>query len=82
MAAPFEPRLAGMSRDPMEREGSGPKAGFSLTHHPTNSTIGKLPPPTRDPYSQTSDDDAASDVGLVDPTSHKIGRRSQGNRGS
>ena len=81
-ATPFEPRLAGTSSDPLEREGSGPKAGFSLTRHPTNSTVGKLPPPTRGPYPQNSDDDAASDVGLVDPTSCKKGRRSQGNRGS
>ena len=88
-AVPFEPqvplpmtRLAGTSSDHLEREGSGPKASFSLTRHPTNSTIGKLPPPTRGPYPQTSDDDATSDVGLVDPTSHKKGRRSRGNRGS
>ena len=81
-AAPFEPRLAGTSSDPLEREGSGPKAGFSLTHHPTNSTIGKLPPPAQGPYPQTSDDDADSDVGLVDPISHRKGRRSRGNRGS
>ena len=88
-AAPFEPhiilpmpRLAGTSSDPLEREGSGPKAGFSLTHHPTNSSVGKVPPPTRGPYPQTSDDDATSDVGLVDPSSLKKGRRSQGDRGS
>ena len=88
-AAPFEPqvtlpmpRLAGTSSDPLEREGSGLKAGFSLTHHPTNSPIGKVPPPARGPYPQTSDDDATSDVGLVDPSSHKKGRRSWGNRGS
>ena len=81
MATPFEPRLAGTSSDPLEREGSGPKAGSSLTRHPTNSTVGRLPPPARGPYPQTSYDEAASDVGLVDPTSRKKGRRSWGNRG-
>ena len=88
-AAPFEPQvtlpmpgLAGTSSGPLERQGSGPKAGFSLTHQPTNSPAGKLPPPTRGPYPQTSDDDATSDVGLVDPSSQKKGRRSRGNRGS
>ena len=82
MADPFEPRLAGTSGDPLEREGSGPKASFSLTCHPTSSTVDKLPPPPQCPYPQTSDNDVASDVGLVDPMSHKKGRRSQGNRGS
>ena len=81
-AIPFEPRLAGASSNPLEREGSGPKASFSLTRHPTNSPIGKLPPPARGSYPQTSEDDAASDVGLVDPTSQKKGRRSWGSRGS
>ena len=83
MAAPFEPQvtlpmpgLAGTSSGPLEREGGGPKAGFSLTHHSTNFFIGKVPPPAWSPYPQTSDDDVASDVGLVDPSSHKKGRRS------
>ena len=82
-AAPFEPQvtlpmpgLAGTSSCPLGGEGSGPKASFSLTHHPTNSPIGKVPPPTWGQYPQTSDDDVASDVGLVDPSSHKKGRRS------
>ena len=82
-AAPFEPQvvqpmpgLAGTSSGPLERQGSGPKASFSLTRHPTNSPVGKLPPPARGLYPQTSDDDATSDVGLVDPSSHKKGRRS------
>ena len=86
-AAPFEPqvtlpmpRLAEMARDPLEREGSGPKASFSLTCHPTNPSVGKVPPPARGPYPQTSDDVATSDVGLVDPSSCKKGRRSRGNR--
>ena len=88
-AAPFEPQvplptpgLAGMSSRHLERQGSGPSAGFSLTCDPTASPAGKLPPPTRGPYPQTSDDDATSDVGLVDPSSRKKGRRSQGSRGS
>ena len=38
--------------------------------------------PTWGPYPQTSYDDATSDVGLVDPSFCKKGRRSQGNRGS
>ena len=76
------PRLAEMASDPLEREGSGPKASFSLTRHPTNSSVGKVSSPTWGPYPQTSDDNATSDVGLVDPSSHKKGRRSQGNRGS
>ena len=76
------PRLAEMASDPLEREGSGPKASFFLPCHPTTSSVGKVSPPTQGPYSQTSDDDATSDVGLVDPSSHKKGRRSRGNRGS
>ena len=89
MAAPFQPqatlpmpRLAEMARDPHEQEGSGPKAGFSPSCCSTTSSIGKVPPPVRGPYPQTSDDDATSDVGLVDPSSCKKGRRSRGNRGS
>ena len=89
MAAPFQPwaalpmpRLAEMASDPHEQEGSGPKAGFSPSRHSTTSSIGKVPSPVWGPYPQTSDDDATSDVGLVDPSSRKKGRRSQGNRGS
>ena len=88
-AAPFQPQvalpmpsLAEAASDPREREGSGLKAGFSLSCHPTTSSIGKVSSPTWGPYPQTSDEDATSDVGLVDPSSHKKGRRSQGNRGS
>ena len=88
-AAPFQPRaalpmprLAEAASDPHEREGSGPKAGFSPSHHSTTSSVGKVPSPARGPYPQTSDDDATSDVGLVDPSSRKKGRRSRGNRGS
>ena len=36
----------------------------------------------RGPYPQTSEDEAASDEGPMDPSSQKKGRRSQGNRGS
>ena len=88
-AAPFQPwaalptpRLAEMASDPHEREGSGPKAGFSPSHRSTTSSISKVPSPARGPYPQTSDDDVTSDIGLVDPSSHKKGRRSRGNRGS
>ena len=84
VATPFElqvplptPGLAGMSSSHLERQGSGPSAGFSLTCDPTTSPVGKLPPPARGPYPQTSDDDVTSDVGLVDPSSRKKGRRSQ-----
>ena len=44
--------------------------------------IGKIPSPIRGPYPQTSDDDVTSDVGLVDPSSHRKGKRSCGNKGS
>ena len=88
-AAPFQPwatlpmsRLAEMASDPHEQEGSGLKAGFSPSRRSTTSSISKVPSPVWGPYPQTSDDDATSDVGLVDPSSHKKGRRSRGNRGS
>ena len=51
-----------------------PKAGFSPSHHSTTSSIGKVPSPEQGPYPQTSDDDATSEVGLVDPSSLKKGR--------
>ena len=88
-AAPFPPwatlpmpRLAEMASDPHKQEGSRPKAGFSPSRCSTTSSVGKVPSPVRGPYPQTSDDNATSDVGLVDPSSRKKGRRSQGNRGS
>ena len=81
-ATPPPPRLAETASDLHKREGSGPKAGFSPSHRSTTSSVGKVPSPIRGPYPQTSDDDATSDVGLVDPSSHKKGRKSQGNRGS
>ena len=87
--APFQPwatiptpRLAEMASDLHKPERSRPKAGLSPSHHSTTSSVSKLPSPMRGPYPQTSDDDATSDVGLMDPSSRKKGRRSQGNRGS
>ena len=76
------PRLAEMASDPHKPERSRPKASLSPSRHSTTSSVGKVPSPIRGPYPQTSDDDTTSDVGLMDPSSHKKGRRSQGNRGS
>ena len=88
-AAPFQPqaampmpRPAEMPSDQPEAEKRGPKAGLSPSHRSTTSSVGKIPSPIRGPYPQTSDDDATSDVGLVDPSSHRKGKRSRGNRGS
>ena len=88
-AAPFQPRAAiptprpaEMASDQHEAERRGPKAGLSPPRRSTTSSVGKVPSPIRGPYPQTSDDDATSDVGLVDPSSRKKGRRSRGNRGS
>ena len=87
--APFQPwatiptpRLAEMASDLHKPERSRPKAGLSPSHHSTTSSVSKVPSPMRGPYPQTSDDDATSDVGLMDPSSRKKGRRSRGNRGS
>ena len=86
--APFQlwatmpmPRLAEMASDQHEAEKRGPKTGLSPSRHSTTSSISKVPSPIRGPYQPTSDDDATSDLGLVDPSSHKKGRRSWGNRG-
>ena len=76
------PRLAETASDQHKPERSRPKAGLSPSRCLPTSSVGKVPPPIRGPYPQTSDDDATSDVGLMDPSSHKKGRRSQGNRGS
>ena len=88
MAAPFQPRAAmpmprpaEMPSDQHEAEKRGPKTSLSPSHRSTTSSVGKVPSPIRGPYPQTSDDDATSDVGLVDPSSRKKGRRSRGNRG-
>ena len=75
------PRLAEMVSDQHEAEKREPKAGLSPSRRSTTSSVGKVPSPIRGPYPQTSDDDATSDVGLVDPSSCKKGRRSWGNRG-
>ena len=76
------PRLAEMPSDQHEAEKRGPKTGLSPSHLSTTSSIGKIPSPIRGPYPQTSDDNATSDVGLVDPSSHRKGKRNRGNRGS
>ena len=76
------PRPAEMASDQHEAKKRGPKTSLSPSHHLTTSSVGKVPSPIRGLYPQTSDDDATSDVGLMDPSSCKKGRRSQGNRGS
>ena len=88
-ATPFQPQAAMPMPRPVETasdqhkaEKRGPKASLSPSRCSTTSSVGKVPSPIRGPYPQTSDDDATSDVGLVDPSSRKKGRRSQGNRGS
>ena len=81
-ATPPTPRLAEAAGYPHEWEGSGLKAGFSLSCRPIISSVGKVSSPARGSYLPTSDEDATSDVGLVDPSSHRKGKRSRGNRGS
>ena len=76
------PRPAEMASDQHEAKKRGPKTSLSPSHHLTTSSVGKVPSLIRGLYPQTSDDDATSDVGLMDPSSRKKGRRSQGNRGS
>ena len=86
-AAPFQPqatiptpRPAETASDQHEAERRGPKVGLSPSRRSTTSSVGKVPSPIRGPYPQTSD--VTSNVGLVDPSFCKKGRRSQGNRGS
>ena len=86
--APFQPqaavpmpRPAEMPSDQPEAERRGPKDGLSPSRCLTTSSVGKIPSPIKGPYPQTSDDDITSDVGLVDPSSHRKGKRSHGNRG-
>ena len=86
--APFQPqaavpmpRPAEMPSDKPEAERRWPKAGLSPSRRLTTSSVGKIPSPIRGPFPQTSDDDATLDVGLVDPSSHRKGKRSRGNRG-
>ena len=81
-AAPPPPQLEETASDQHKQKGSGPKAGFPPARRSTTSSVSKVPSPVWSPYPQTSDDDATSDVGPVDPSSHKRGRRSRGNRGS
>ena len=81
--APFQPqatmpmpRLTEMPSDQHEAEKKGPKTGLSPSRRSTTSSVSKVPSPIRGPYPQTSDNDATSDVGLMDPSSCKKGRRS------
>ena len=87
--APFQPQVAmpmpgpaEMPHDPLEVERRGPGSSLSPPHRSTTSSVGKIPPPMRGPYPQTSEDEAASDAGPMDSSSRKKGRRSRGNRGS
>ena len=80
--APFQPqatmpmpRQTEMPNDQHEAEMKGPKTGRSPSRCSTTSSIGKVPSPIRGPYPQTSDDDTTSDVGLMDPSSHRKGGR-------
>ena len=76
------PGLAEMPCDPLEAERRGSGSGLSPPCHLTTSSVGKIPPPMRGPYPQTSEDEAASDAGPMDSSSRKKGRRSRGNKGS
>ena len=87
--APFQPQAAmpmprptEMPCDQHEAEKKGPKTSRSPSHRSTTSSVSKVPSPIRGPYPQTSDDDITSDVSLVDPYSHRKGRRNRGNQGS
>ena len=71
------PRMTETASDQHEAKKRGPKTGLSPSRRSTTSPASKVPLPIRGPYPQTSDDDATSDVGLVDPSSHKKGRRGQ-----
>ena len=75
------PRPAEVPNDQPEAERRGPKDGLSPSRRSTTSSVGKIPSPIRGPYPQTSDDDVTSDVGLVDPSSCRKGKRSHCNRG-
>ena len=76
------PRPAERPSDQPEAKRRGPKDGLSPSHRSTTSSVGKIPSPIRGPYPQTSDDDVTLDGGLVNPSSHRKGKRSNGNRGS
>ena len=86
--APFQPQAAVPMPRPAERPSDqpeakrrGPKDGLSPSHCSTTSSVSKIPSPIRGPYPQTSDNDITSDVGLVDPSSHRKGKRGHGSRG-
>ena len=87
--APFQPqadmpmpRPAEMPSDQPEAKRMGSKASLSPSRHKTTPSVGRISSPRRGPYPQTSDDDAMSDVGLMDPSSHRKGKRSRGSRGN
>ena len=82
--APFQPQAAVPMPRPAEMPSDQPEAERKLSpsRRSTTSSVGKIPSPIRGPYPQTSDDDVTSDVGLVDPSSRRKGKRSRGNRGS
>ena len=87
--APFQPRaampaprLAEVPRDLPEAGRKGPLNGRSPPGRTTTSSVGKMPYPAGSPYPLTSDDDVTSDGGLVNPSSHRKGKRSRGSRGS
>ena len=87
-AAPFQPqaavpmpRPAEMPSDQPEAKSRGLKDGLSPSRRSTTSSVGKIPSPMRGPYPQTSDNDVTSDVGLVDPSSCRKGKRGHGSRG-
>ena len=75
------PRPAEMPSDQPEAERRGSKDGLSPSHRSTTSSVSKIPSPMRGPYPQTSDDDVTSDGGIVNPSSHRKGKRSHGSRG-
>ena len=70
-----------MPSDPPEAKRRGSKDGLTPSHRSTTSSVGKMPSPMRGPYPQTSDDDVTSDGDLVNPSSHRKGKRSRGSRG-
>ena len=88
-AAPFQPRaampaprLAEVPRDLPEAGRKGPLNGHSPPGRTTTSSVGKMPSPMGGPYPLTSNDDVTSDGGLVNPSSHRKGKRICGSRGS
>ena len=88
-AAPFRPRAAmpvsRLVEVPRERPEAGTKGslnGRSPPGRPTTSSVGEVPSPVGGPYPPTSDDDVTSDGGLLNPSSHRKGRRSRGSRGT